>query len=30
VAALKQMALGSEPPEQIVQKLREERARLLS
>jgi DNA repair exonuclease SbcCD nuclease subunit len=30
VAALKQMALGSEPPEQIVQKLREERGRLLS
>ena len=30
VANLKQMALGGEPPEQIVHKLREERARLLS
>ena len=30
VASLKQMALSGEPPEQIVHKLREERARLLS
>ncbi|HEX6543761.1 MAG TPA: hypothetical protein VF040_18545, partial [Ktedonobacterales bacterium] len=30
VASLKQMALGGEPAEQIVRRLRDERARLLS